>query len=369
VLADTQIRKLSVAINQSPATVVISDIEGNIEYVNPQFSIITGYTSEEAIGKNPKILKTDYHDADFYKNMWQTIKSGKTWKGEFYNLRKDGSKYWEDAIIAPILNEKNEIVNYVAIKQDITLRKQAELKVMQQNIQLNELVNTKDKFITILAHDLKNPFNAILGCSELLSENFNEYNKEKIKEFIDMIYITSKNTYNLLKNLLEWAHSQQNRIPYKPEKANLLSITNECYYLVQSNALAKGIKINVLVPKETYVFADKEMIKTVLRNLMTNAIKFTQKNGNIYIKTRAYELKVEVIVSDTGVGMSEKTKNSLFKIGETISENGTEGERGTGFGLMICKEFIDKNGGQIWVDSELGKGSDFKFTLSNYAEL
>jgi PAS domain S-box-containing protein len=361
--SEKEIRRLSTAVNQSPTTIVITNLNGDIEYVNPQFSVITGYTAEEALGRNPRILKSYFHSADFYQNMWSTLLSGKTWKGEVYNKRKDGSYYWEEATIAPILNEKNEIVNYVAIKQDISLRKESELKIKQQNEQLVELNKTKDRFISILAHDLKNPFNAILGYTELITNNFDEYNKEELKEYISIISNSAKDTFNLLENLLEWAYSQQNKVKLNPQKTNLLTITNECLNLARSSALAKNITIRIQIDEQTNVVADKEMIKTVIRNLLTNAIKFTSDDGSVIVKSKQNNDNIEIAITDTGIGMDEKTRNSLFKIGETKSALGTNGERGTGFGLMICKEFIEKHGGNIWVESQKGQGSTFYFTI------
>lgn len=247
--------------------------------------------------------------------------------------------------------------------EEFLARINTHLTIQSQKKNLRELNATKDRFISILAHDLKNPFNAILGFLVLLMKNLNEYNIQEIKKYLEIIYNTSKNTYGLLINLLEWASLQQNRIMFNPKKNNLYVIVNQCYLLVNSSAISKGIVINIEVDESICVFADEEMIKTILRNLITNAIKFTPVSGVVTICAKLDQPFVEIVVSDTGVGMDEKTIKSLFKIVETKSTKGTEGESGTGFGLILCKEFVEKNSGNIWVESELGIGSVVKFTL------
>lgn len=170
-------------------------------------------------------------------------------------------------------------------------------------------------------------------------------------------------TYQLLENLLEWSRSQQNRIPFNPRNIDLYDIAYESLMLSEHLAKKKSITIENNVQKKEIICVDVEMINTIFRNLITNAIKFTPENGTITISSKRSLQTIEIKVSDTGTGMDMKTKNTLFKIGKTKSVEGTSGERGTGLGLLICKEFIEKHGGQIRVESEVGKGTDFKFTL------
>jgi len=361
--AETKIRELTQAVTQSPTTIVVADTQGTIVYVNPRFTEMTGYSEQEVIGENPRILKTDKTPPDRFKELWQTVSSGKIWKGELTNKKKNGEEYTEQALIAPVFDENQKIINYIAIKEDITEKKRLENEIVNRNEQLIELNATKDKFISILAHDLRSPFNVLIGFTHLLQNKIIAENLTSVKEFVDIIEQTSKNTYKLLENLLEWASSQQNRIAYKPETINLQLIVYECYTYVANNAVAKKIEIKMEIGENIFIQADSDMTKTILRNLMTNAIKFTPISGKIVLSAKINQTGVEISVSDTGVGMDEKTKNSLFKIGTTKSTTGTEGEHGTGFGLLLCKEFVEKHGGKIWVESEVGKGSDFKFTM------
>jgi len=233
----------------------------------------------------------------------------------------------------------------------------------EQKNKLKELIATKDRFISLLAHDLKNSINPIIGFSRLLSQNIAIFNLEEIKKYIGIIHKTSENTHDLLINLLTWASSQQNSIPFQPEKINLYLIINQSYLLLKNLAISKDLLIKIEVDENIFIFADNEMIKTILRNLIANAIKYTPASGIITLKAKMKETVIEIKVTDTGIGMDEKTKNSLFNMVETKSIKGLEGEEGTGFGLILCKDFVEKHGGKIWVESELGIGSNFMFTL------
>jgi len=226
-----------------------------------------------------------------------------------------------------------------------------------------EAIAVKNRFISILAHDLRGAFSSLLGISELLRESINVFDKEQINEFVNHIYISSKKTYSLLESLLDWAKTQQNNVKFDPKKVQLSSLAKDNINLLDDIAKSKNIHIASSIPDEIEVFLDLNMMNVILRNLIANAIKYTPNSGQISISATIQQKMVEMVVSDTGVGMNTNTIQSLFKLGETKSKKGTNGESGTGFGLLLCKEFVEKNGGKIWVESELGKGSHFKFTL------
>jgi len=284
-------------------------------------------------------------------------------------VKKDGSFFWGDLSVSTIRNRNNNTINFISIVVDITERKIAEDHIISQNDQLHELNTTKDKFISILAHDLKNPLNSLIGLSRFLLEEINGYDVDKTKEFIQQINATSKETYSLLIELLEWSQAQQNRTSYNPQNINLHSIAAECISFLHQQASVKNIEISHHIPKEIKIFADAELVKAIFRNLITNAIKFTPTSGKIEVNAKVDRTTVEISVRDTGVGMDTKTKNTLFKIGETESREGTAQERGTGFGLLLCKEFVKKHNGTIWVESELGQGSTFSFTMPMVQEI
>ncbi len=237
--------------------------------------------------------------------------------------------------------------------------KQKNEALQKSELNLKEAIATKDKFFNIIAHDLKSPFSSILGFSELLINNIDKYDKDKTKRFVANINQSSKSTFKLLENLLEWARSQQDKIPFNPQENKLYDLAYETAMLVSDSAHKKGISIDLDVSKEISLEADSEMLKTIIRNLVSNAIKYTPENGKITISGKQTENKTIIKIMDTGTGMTEKNKNALFKVGETQSKPGTKGERGTGFGLLLCKEFVEKHDGKIEVESELDKGSVF----------
>ncbi len=229
--------------------------------------------------------------------------------------------------------------------------------------ELRLLNATKDKFFSIIAHDLKNPFNSLLGFSDLLKNDFDMYEKKDIKKFINIMYESSKHGFNLLENLLQWSRSQTGRIAYIPNTVIINDVIKGCVNLLETSAHKKGIKIYKDIPETLETRGDIEMLSTVFRNLISNAIKFTPEGGRIKIKSRTTSRNVEVSVIDTGVGISEEKINSLFRIEKQVSTFGTNNEKGTGLGLILCKEFIDKHGGKIKVRSERKNGSEFKVIL------
>jgi signal transduction histidine kinase len=265
-------------------------------------------------------------------------------------------------------DEKGNPTRIISNVQDITDLKLKELKLIENNKiieeyaqELKKLNDDKDRFIRILAHDLKNPFNSLLGFSELLLKNLRKYDIEKIEKQLNVIHKTSKQTYNLLEDLLLWSKSQSGKLPFEPQTYLFSEICNKLISNFKTNS--KNIVINCLETEGTKIIADLNILKTVMRNLVSNAIKFTNQSGSINIFSEKTDKNVIITVSDNGIGIPEENITNLWDYTQLITTSGTEGEGGTGFGLALCKEFVEKHGGQIWVESEIGKGSDFKFTL------
>ncbi len=624
--AELELRKLKIAVDQSPVTIAITNSMGEIEYINPSFTATTGYSFEEAKGINPRILKSGKTNEAVYLDLWSTISSGKTWQGEFINKKKNGAFYTEEAIISPVLNEQNEITDYIAVKTDISGRKQAEeelikakenteksernlkerikelngiyslgllteqfenhedvfnefvkivvpesmqfpdkvyvsleidnkkycniedfkllkrrkylsapiyilgkqrgelivaytqdikfidifeqrlinayaerisiileriksrkelqeakekaeesdqlnktllktipfgmdivdesgniifqsenlqhifgervfstkcwelyrddkkqcsdcplhsgiklgetniyqshgvlggkifeiihtgmiymgkkamleifmdvterkkseLIIQQQNQELKELNADKDRFISILAHDLKSPFNSILGFLNLLIKKIRNYDIEKIEKQLHIINNSAQKTYKLLEDILMWARAQSGKIPYEPKILDFTIICNDIIDNMKLAATNKNIAIKYLSSEICHVNADENMLKTILRNLVSNAIKFTSDNGQINVGAKQVQNSILVSISDNGVGMSPETLSKLFGISHEVTIKGTKNETGTGLGLLLCKEFVEKHDGKIWAESELGKGSTFYFTI------
>lgn len=606
--------KLLTAIDQSPTAIIITNLQGNIEYANPQFCKITGYEMHELTGSNPSVLKSGLHSKEFYRELWSTISSGKIWHGIFQNKHKNGNIFWEEATIAPVFNHLKQIINYVAIKQDITekiaieqkliesegklkttfdilevgisitdeegniidcnrasekilgitkqehlsrnykdnnwkivrtdlspmpsseyasvialtenrpvqnvtmgivkddektswinvsaaplnlkgygvaisyiditenihitqalleseekfrtyimssptsvliinnmgqftfanpaacellgystidllslsfsdtlapdylylidrifsklqtegfihnlelelwgqggksiivlldgvklsnneyityikdisAQKKAEEKMLSFTRELHEMNVSKDKFLSILSHDLKNPFNSLLGFTDILARNHKRFDEEKRDRIIHTLQSVTKNTYALLENLLTWVRSQSGKITIEISVCNLLHDSQEVISLLSEISAKKHIEIQNYIQADIDVFADSNMLKTIFRNLISNAIKYTPQHGQITLSAVVQAKYVVVSVTDTGHGISESAQKSLFKVGESKSTEGTEGEKGTGLGLLLCKEFIDLHGGNIWVENSSEQGTTFSFNL------
>ncbi len=274
-----------------------------------------------------------------------------------------------------MIYEQNDSLNEVNVlleERQQTIEEQAEeLKSANEqlhiiNEELIELNAMKNKFFSIIGHDLKNPIGAILGFSEILKIKTNKLSHEKRNMYIENIFSSAQKTYNLLKNLLDWARSQSGRMVINPENINLTQLIESNISLLKERKREKKIKILSEFPENpAFVFCDINMADAVIRNLLGNAIKFTNPLGEISVKVMIDKKQEQVItvISDTGMGIPTDELNKLFSLNRNYSTQGTEGESGTGLGLILCKEFIERNKGQIWVESELGKGSIFSFTL------
>lgn len=255
------------------------------------------------------------------------------------------------------------------IKTVLKLRKmqdkveKAQISLRQSEALLRELNATKDKFFTIIAHDLKNPFSAIVGFSNILTDQISKKNYEGIEEYAEIIKNSAERAMSLISNLLQWSRSQTGRMEYTPESFDIVTLVNEITELSNDSARQKSITITCELPARATVFADKAMMSTILRNLVSNAIKFTNSGGRIIISALQKRNELMVSVCDNGVGIKKDDINKLFRIDENYSTRGTQKETGTGLGLILCKEFILKHGGKIWVESEPGKGSTFYFTI------
>ncbi len=247
-----------------------------------------------------------------------------------------------------------------------TLRKHVAKQTQSLNEQkaaLEELNATKDKLFSVIAHDLKSPFNSILGLTELLLDDNCNYKSSNSKKLVRHIYSTAKNTLNLTDNLLSWAKTQTGQMKYNPEKLSLHKVINEVVDIVNASARVKDISVYIGQVPDVNVYADKNMLKSILCNLLSNAVKFTHQNGEINVSAITGEKSIEIIVSDNGMGMNKKTRDKLFKIESNFSTKGTAREDGSGLGLILCKEFVEHHGGKIWVESLEGEGSSFTFTL------
>ena len=345
--------------------VCMLDLNKKIIDVNKAAIEFYEYSKDELLNLSVKELVHN-EDSNISNTFFEKLEnSGSYNMYEGRVITKSGRIKWIQVNSTEIVHNGEKIGSQDIIR-DITQRKNIEIELQQTIKKLNQLVETRDKLFSIIAHDLKSPFNSILGFSEILGENLKNYDIKKSEKIIKIINSTAKNTFTLLDNLLNWTKMQSGKIIFKPQKLILSTILKEIIKISTSAATLKNIQLNFIQSKDIEVFADENMLNAVLRNLISNAIKFTNTGGNISISTISKQHQVEITISDNGVGISKETSKNLFNISTNITSVGTENERGSGLGLVLCKEFIEKNNGKIWVESEEGKGSDFKFTLPIY---
>jgi len=287
------------------------------------------------------------------------------------NAQIEASFRRKDGTYIPFILNGARLVNndqlfIMGFGTDITEWKKAEEALKNSETRLRELNATKDKFFSIIAHDLKSPFNSIMGLSELLVEQIQNNDYEGIEEYANIIQNSSKRAMDLLLNLLEWSRSQTGRMEFNPEYIELVSLINEVIELANDSAQQKTITISKELPPKVIAYADKSMISAILRNLISNAIKFTKTGGMIKISVIKNRTDLQVCVTDNGVGITPGDINKLFRLDENHTTLGTQNEKGTGLGLILCKEFIEKHKGKIWIESKAGVGSQFYLTIPNH---
>ncbi len=320
---------------------------------------------EDVMGKDD----FDFFDERFaeqtHKDENRIIQTGKPIINKeelFYN--ELGIPVWLESTKIAWYDDDKQIIGTFGIARDITKRKMAEEKLKEQTQQLVELNATKDKFFSIIAHDLKNPFSTVIQLSDLLISTFHKKDKEKILYFIKLINETSNAAFALLENLLNWSRSQTGRLKVLPTKFDIYQLIKEVYALNSISAKNKNITIDTSACQSFNILADPQIATTVLRNLMSNAIKFTNNDGTITIRTfKKDEKNLLVEIADNGIGIEDKDLNAIFKLGTHRTTAGTNNESGTGLGLILCKEFVEINGGEIFVKSKKNEGSTFSFTL------
>ena len=345
------------------------DIPNNKIFFSKQWKNMLGYDDDE-IGNTSEEWSERIHPDD-KKSVSEDMQKHTDgivpiYTNEHRLLCKDGTYKW-------ILSKGISITTTEDGKPKRMLGTHADIH--EQKLVKEELMNlnaTKDKFFSIIAHDLKSPFTAMLGFSTILNENFDKYDTAKQKEFLSYIHIGIERAYNLLENLLLWSRSQEGNIELRPEEINLYLLANEAIELLNQSADNKSLKLLNKIHIDTFVVADKYMLSTIIRNLISNAIKFTAQDGKIIIKadlTANDKQFVKITVKDNGVGISKEIQSKLFDISENVSTHGTENEAGTGLGLILCKEFVEKHNGKIWIESEIDKGSSFHFTIPYKSEI
>ncbi len=389
-LAEENVRKLSRVVEQIPVSVVITDLKGNIEYVNPKFCELTGYSFEEAIGQNPRILKSGEHSSEVYKELWETITNGKGWCGEFHNKKKSGELYWEFAIISSIKNRTGEITHFVAVKEDITERKRIEdelarerrnleetvqrrtqdlseslQRIKDANLLLEEANRAKARFLSSMSHELRTPLNGILGFTDLLIGQFFGKLNEKQMDYAKQVDSSGKHLLSLISDLLDMAKVDAGAMGLELVEILPSEFIDAAVSMMTAQLNKKKINMKITIdPTLDTVTADVRKCKQIMLNLLSNAFKYTPEGGRIEIhaaKEKDSLARIEVV--DTGVGIASSEVEDIFSEFYQADRIRDGKLGGTGIGLALTRRLVELHGGRIGVQSKVGKGSTFWFTL------
>jgi len=367
---DTEIliNKLFRAVEQSPASIVISDVNGNVEYVNPKFTEITGYTYQEVVGKNPRILKSGNTSLEEYSELWKTISTGKVWSGEFLNIKKDGSKYWESATISPIKNNKNEITHYVAVKEDITEKKQIYEDLLIAKNKAEESNQIKSHFLANMSHEIRTPLNGILGFLELIKDE--SITSKERNEYIDIVNKSGIRLLETINDIIEMSKIEAGFSKLELEQLDIIELLNDLYQFFIHQTDTKQLQLIAEYQSkftELKFISDKNKLNGILTNLIKNAIKFTD-SGFIKIDINQSPEGILLSISDSGRGIPSDKIEAIFDRFIQSDNSYTRGHEGSGLGLSISSAYVELMGGKIWAESEIGKGSSFHVLLPSISK-
>jgi PAS domain S-box-containing protein len=360
------LKRLSLAVEQSANIVVITDPDGLIQYVNPRFSEVTGYSSEEAIGKTPRILKSNHHPPEFYADLWQTITSGLPWRGEMLNKTRSGDEFWEQATITPLMDDNGVIINFVAIKELITERKEAEAALQEAKTRAESANRAKTEFLANMSHEIRTPMNGIISMAHLL--RMAELNPEQ-QEYLASLELSSKNLLALINDILDISKVEAGKLELEYADFSLRGSIDEIVASQLPRINQKQLKLQTALMEELpdILVGDSLRFKQIILNLLGNAIKFTEE-GSIGITVKPVSrdgtaLTLQLQVSDTGIGMSAEVLDRIFTPFEQADSSTTRKYGGTGLGLSICRRLVDLMHGRIWAESQIGQGSSFYVEL------
>ena len=366
--SETELLKLSKTVEQSPVSIFVTDIEGNIEYINPKFTEITGYKKYEVFGKNPRILKSKRMEEHVYSDLWATISSGKIWKGELINKNKSGDFYWENKSISPIIDETGDIINYVSIGEDITIKKKTETALLEAKEKAEESSRLKSTFLAIISHELRTPLNPIIGLSLMLKENSTD---KMVIEFANLINNSGNEMLMLIEDLFDLSFYQGQNVKCNNKPIRYIDLYGIALGYLEEIIANSGKSDQIEVISTAYaksvnyeIEVDQAKVLQVLSILFKNAVKFIH-HGEVEFGT---EIDKDVntlmlFVRDTGIGIEEEKIKLIFNRFCQADDSNTRPFGGLGIGLTIAKQLVNIMGGAIEVESHVGKGSKFSFTI------
>lgn len=361
--AEKELRFLSEIVKQSPSSVLLTNTQLVIEYVNPKFVEITGYTNEEVMGKAVSSIKPlENQDPE---QIWTNVRNGNIWMGEVVNIKKDRQPYWASLIISPIIDENGKISHYLLIEQDITQQKELEIELKLALNKANEINNFKTHLLGNLNHEIRTPMNSIIGFSQIMAE---EAKDDDIIEMSNKIIKSSYRLLNTLNSIIELSDLESERVKVNNSDINLSHFVRYLDYSYKSISAEKNLSFDVEIKNEDMIIqSDEKLLEQILRNLIDNAIKYTEKGGITIIASQIEDemknLYCSITVKDTGIGISEKNKNLIFDPFRQISEGVTRKYEGTGLGLTIAQKMITLLNGELKVNSTENVGSEFSVIL------
>lgn len=344
---DNQLQKFLCIIEQSPSSILITDESANIEYTNPRFTRMTGYTPEEVLGKNPRILQSGKTPRETYKKMWEMLHAGQEWHGEFLNRKKDGEIYWEAASISPIIDENNQKI-YIGILEDISTRKKME--------------KLKEEFAGIVSHELRTPLAVLKMAVENLRDGLSGSLTEKQFTIVEIMDRNCQRLQRIVEDVLDLSRLESGKAKIHRTSVDLIKIFEETIGAFQKIFPEKNITLSEEVPLELLLSTDPDLVLQILNNLLDNATRFAKKQ--ISVRVILQPDLVEIIVDDDGIGISKEDQRKLFsKFEQVHRSSGRSQYKGTGLGLVVSREIVHQLGGRIWVESVEGEGAKFHFTL------
>ncbi len=369
--ARDELRKFFRAVESSPMSVIITDLDGIIEYVNPHFTESTGYTAEEAQGRRPNLVASGETSSQIYQSLWSTIKSGGEWRGEFLNRHKDGRTFWEAAFISPVREPGGAITHFIAIEHDITAQKTSEQHLRSAKDAAEDASRAKSEFLAVMSHEIRTPMNGILGMTQLMLDTPLSALQ---RDYLDTVRHSGEALLTLLNDILDFSKLEAGRVELESADFDLPGTIDQVINLMTARARERRLTIQAEIAPDVprFLRGDQGRLRQVLLNLVGNAVKFTEK-GSIRVVVdveplsegapawpRAYRFSV----IDTGIGISQDVQERLF---QSFSQADTSISRrygGSGLGLAICRRLVELHGGQIGVSSQPGQGSTFWFTVS-----
>ena len=365
---EDNLRQLSGAVEASSAAIMITDLHGIVEYVNPKFSEISGYGRQEVVGLNPRFLRSGQHDDAYFKSLWETILSGEEWHGTLQNKKKNGELFWVSTSISSVPDEDGEISHFVCVQEDITSRKKLEAELLEAKEAADEANKAKSDFLARMSHEIRTPMNAIIGMNHLALQT--ELN-EKQRDYIGKSHGAAQSLLGIINDILDFSKIEAGKLEFEHITFSLDEVIETLASVVALSAAEKEVEILFLISAETprFLVGDPLRLQQVLTNLVNNAIKFTER-GEVVISIEpsgeanpdGKEALLHFSIKDTGIGMTPVQQEKLFQSFSQADGSTTRKYGGTGLGLVICKRLVEMMGGSIGVESELGAGSNFHFS-------